>query len=158
MRLVKQENDGCVYAALSMVLNEELEVIYHCFKHWPFKHNFPFPGEWAQTPRVPSMEEICDIAWRHFNTALVPFPRDPLATPHAACPPIHVWENSDAKFFNQLRLGRGLIEGVLSSGRGHMVAWDGTVVFDPRDYCYTINVADRFNFEPRRFWLAVGRA
>lgn len=156
MRLVKQEKNGCVYAALSMVLNERLDTIYANFKHWDYKDNYPFTGEWSMVPRVPSMEEICDIAIRHFKTAFVPFPIDPLATPHEDCKPIHVWQYPQKKFTSQLSFGRGLLEGMVVES-GHMVAWDGSVIFDPRGYCYSINVADRFDFQPRRFWLAVQR-
>lgn len=154
MRLIEQETDGCVYASLAMVLNEKLEAAYHCYKHWNYDRNYPFTGEWEKVPRVPSMEEICDISWRHFKMALIPFPLDPVATPHEDCKPIHVWDQPWKKFTSQLSFGKGLIEG-LHDGRGHMVAWDGSIVYDPRGYCYSINVADRFNFEPKRFWLAL---
>lgn len=155
MRLHKQETNGCTYAALAMVLNLQPEAVYAIFRHWNYKDNHPFTGEWENVPRVPSMEEICDLALRHCKTAFVPFPFDPIAFPHEDCKPIHVWDEPQKKFEGQLGFGRGLIEGLLSNGRGHMVAWDGHVVYDPRGYCYSINVADKFNFTPRRFWLAV---
>jgi len=156
MKLKLQETNGCVYASLAMVLNLEPAAVYSIFKHWKFEENLPFEGEWKDVPRVPSMEEICDLAFRHCHTAFVPFPLDPKASPHESCKPVSVWKEPQAKFLGQLAWGRGLIEGInTTNGRGHMVAWDGNVVYDPRGYCYSMNVADKFNFEPRRFWLVV---
>lgn len=162
--MIEQKKDGCVYASLAMVLGEKLETIEHNFKCW--SNNFPFSGEWEKVPRVPGMHEICEVAIRHFKTAFVPFEYDPEVTPHEDCKPIKVWGDRPERVINaldaremfllQLSRGPGLIEGVnTGNGRGHMVAWNGQVVFDPRDYCYSINVTDKFYFNPLRFWLAV---
>lgn len=162
MRMVEQENNGCVYASLAMVLNEPLQTICHNFKTWELQDSHPFPAPWDGCPRVPSMHEICDEAIKHFKTAFVPFEFDPEVAPHPDCPPIKVWtptrsnphRTASVVFNNQLRRGPGLIEG-MKGDKGHMVAWDGSVVYDPRGYCYSINVAGRFDFSPRRFWLSV---
>jgi len=162
MRMIKQDKDSCVWASLAMVLNERLDTVVHNFSDWDDR--YPFAGEWSEVPRVPSVHEICDIAYRDFNTAFVPFEYDPEVFPHENCPPIKVWTRTRKQptrtprgvFESQLSLGPGLIEGInTNSGRGHMVAWDRSVVYDPRGYCYSINVTDKFDFQPRRFWLAV---
>lgn len=154
MRLIKQAKDGCVYASLAMVLGETLEGVYHNFQPWKLEDKYPFPSPWDELPRVPSMHEICEIAIRHYLMAFVPFEYDPEVTPHPDCPAIKVWDNAREVFNLQLRRGKGLIEG-LKDNKGHMVAWNGTVVYDPRGYMYSLNVSDKFYFEPRRFWLAV---
>lgn len=154
MKLIKQEKEGCVYASLAMVLSESLKDIYRIFKYWEITKNYPFTGKWAITPRVPGMEEICDISWRVLRKSFVPFSLNPTVTPDENCKPIQVWESPTVKFNSQLSYGTGLIEG-LHDGIGHMVAWDGSVVYDPHGYCYSINVSGRFNFQPRRFWLLV---
>lgn len=158
MRLIEQERDGCVYASVAMLLSIDKSAAYHLLcSHWKVEDFKPFAEPFQDVPRVPSMEEICDALIRYNSgIALVPFPRNPLATPHQECPPIQVWANPEEKFRQQLSRGRGLIEGIVGD-RGHMVAWDGSIVYDPRGYCYSINVSDKFNFVPRRFWLAVGK-
>ncbi len=163
MYLIKQEKNGCVYASLAMVLNEKLETITRHFNTWGYEQGqmYPFLGEWETLPRVPSMHEICEVAMFHYDTGFVPFQRDPEVAPHPDCPPIRVWEHiqnrsvdAEGMFRAQLSRGPGLIEG-FKDDTGHMVAWDGSIIYDPRGYCYSPNVADRFDFEPRRFWLAV---
>jgi hypothetical protein len=69
-----------------------------------------------------------------------------------------VWPDDDPNevFEGQLSHGKGVIEGVITStAKGHMVAWDGAVIYDPRGYMYSLNVANKFDFSPSRFWLAV---
>jgi hypothetical protein len=164
MNLIKQEGtDDCVAAALAMVFDVSLGYI----KAELFTDlMFPFPEPWDKLPKVPDMNVICDYAMGQQGVALVPFELDPLCSPHVDCKPVPVWPRSKTatargpwKFEIALRKGPGLIEGTLTRNGnqlGHMVAWDGTVIYDPRGYCYSTNVAmPRFNFQPRRFWLAI---
>jgi len=162
MKLVTQEGaNDCVLAALSMLFDASPSRIHQDLFTDLF---FPFPDPWAHLPKVPDMNVICDYALWKQDVALVPFELDPLCSPHKDCPPVPVWprckvaSSEGPRMFEQsLRRGEGLIEGVvIGKELGHMVAWDGTVILDPRGYCYSLNVAvDKFNFQPRRFWLAV---
>jgi hypothetical protein len=109
-------------------------------------------------PKVPSMEELVAWAYRKQRTGLVPFPFHPHCSPHPNCPGVPVWPDDDPNevFEGQLSHGKGVIEGVITStAKGHMVAWDGAVIYDPRGYMYSLNVANKFDFSPSRFWLAV---
>jgi hypothetical protein len=164
MKLVKQHGtDDCVAAALAMVFDASYDrVSRDLFSDMMY----PFPEPWADLPKVPDMNVICDYAIGEWFTALVPCELDPVCSPHIDCPPVKVWPRSksggqggELQFEWALRRGPGLIEGSLvGTGKqlGHMVAWNGQVVYDPRGYCYSMNVAvDKFNFQPRRFWLAI---
>ena len=155
MRLYKQERDGCVVTSVAMLINETPDATFHIIdKPMTAQQRRPFPEPWDDCPLVPSMHEICDRLLKQKSIALVPFERNPKVTPHPDCPEYPVWENPEQKFEAQLSYGKGLIEGTVGE-KGHMVAWDGKVVYDPRGYCYSMNVASKFNFVPRRFWLAV---
>lgn len=157
MHLMKSKPNGCVYAAIGMLLNkshEDVSNIIDMPMSQPERH--PFPEPWKHLPFVPPMDVIVDRLIRREGIALVPFEKDPVCSPHPDCPPVDVWKvykRTDA-FDSQLKLGEGVIEGLVGE-TGHMVAWDRSVVYDPRGYCYSMNIADRFNFTPRRFWLAV---
>lgn len=159
MRLIKGEKNGCVYASLAMLLGIDISAAYHNFTTWKFEDSKPFEAPFNEYKRVPSMEEICDVAWRHHKVALVPFPFDPVATPAKECKPIHVWPDPEKQFRSQLYFGDGLIEGIMSTGKGHMVAWDSCsdVIRDPRGYSYSFDLAHVFNYNPKRFWLAVNQ-
>jgi hypothetical protein len=148
VRLIKGKENECVYTSLAMLLNVDVDVIKRRFT-LKLEDTYPFEFPFEQLPRVPCMEEVCLEVVRR-DSSLTPFPRVVEATPHPDCPPIKVW--GDEKFFDILCKGPGLIEGMVKD-RGHMVAWDGHVVYDPRGYCYSINVADKFDFDPKRFWL-----
>ena len=155
MNLVIGTNGQCLLASVAMLIGESLEatrqiLIGHL--DWPDKH--PFEGEWEDYPRVPSMHEVVDALWRFKRLGLVPFEYNPSCAPHIDCPSIDVWQRPREQFLNQLDFGSGLIEGVVDD-RGHMVAWDGQVVLDPRGYCYSLNVSDKFDFQPTRYWLAL---
>jgi hypothetical protein len=124
----------------------------------------PFPDLWADFSKVPDMNVICDWAWQR-GTALVPFEYAPQCAPHSSCPPVSVYplttssphETADWQFDKQVAYGPGLFEGI-TIGRevGHMCAWDGKVIHDPRGYCYSRNVAkEKFGYQITRFWLAV---
>lgn len=157
MRLIKQEKNGCVYAAVGMLIKKTPDEVFNIIDA-PMgpKERHPFPEPWSHLPFVPTMDVIVDRLIKREGIALVQFKKNPTAAPHPDCPPYDVWapyKRHDV-FNSQLKYGRGLIEGTVGEV-GHMVAWDGSVVFDPRGYCYSMNVADRFNFTPLCFWLAV---
>jgi hypothetical protein len=155
MRLIKSDHNDCLAAAVAMVFN----------LHYPDVQNdlqllqpleYPFRKPWAGLPKVVSMEQVCEWAAERRCT-LMPFPWNPMCSPHPDCPPVPVWDDPDAAFDQAMRRGPGLLEGLVGE-KGHMTAWDGNVVYDPRGYCYSLNVAlDKFGFIPTRFWLAGGR-
>jgi hypothetical protein len=161
MNLVHSFSNDCVAASLAMLFGCDIEAI----KHELFSNLMhPFPAPWDCLPKVPDMNVICDWAWGHRRTALVPFEYDPYCSPDVNCPTVPVWPISPNKpgsaefaFSRALGYGSGLLEGVVVDGeRGHMCAWDGNVVYDPRGYIYSRNIAlDKFDYRIRRFWLAV---
>jgi hypothetical protein len=114
---------------------------------------YPFPEPWHNFPLMPSMEVICDWLILEQRIALTPFPKNPVCTPHEDCPPVSVYNDPDWRFEQQCEYGVGIMEGLRSNGVGHMVAWNGKAIFDPTGYIYSLNAADRFNFNPTRFWL-----
>lgn len=161
MKLVRSDKPyGCMAASLSMVLDINIGCIeanlFSCLE-------YPFPGKWAHFPKVPDMNVICDWAWQIQRVGFVPFEKNPMCYPHIDCPAVPVWPfklcgGSAKEAWNRaLSFGTGLLEGLRPSrDLAHMCAWDGNVVYDPRGYAYSINVAeDKFDFEPVRFWLAV---
>ena len=159
MRLVTSNNNDCVAASLAMLFDVEIGYIEtHLFTDLPK----PFPGQWSDLPKVPDMNVICDWAWQR-GTALVPFEYNPQCTPHQDCPPVSVYPpttsglpTADSAFNNQMAYGPGLLEGITNHDKGHICAWDGKVIYDPRGYCYSYNVAGvRFGYQITRFWLAV---
>jgi hypothetical protein len=152
MYLVRGVDKDCIACSLAMLIGVAPLYIK---KNLIGELYYPFPEPWDNLPLVPSMEVICDWLITDQGTALTPFPRNPVCTPHKDCPPVSVWnEDPDWRFEEQCEYGKGLIEGLRPNGVGHMVAWDGKAIHDPSGYIYSLNAADRFNFNPTRFWLA----
>jgi len=161
MKLITTTNNDCVAASLAMLFDTGIGYIKtQLFTNLPK----PFPGQWSDLPKVPDMNVICDWAWQR-RTALVPFEYDPQCTPHKDCPPVSVYSQTtkypkglaDWPFKTQLTYGPGLLEGtIIGREVGHMCAWDGKIIYDPRGYCYSRNVAkEKFGYQITRFWLAV---
>jgi hypothetical protein len=156
MRLETATDNDCVAASLAMLF--EVDVIFIKNQLFSAVPDYPFQAPWDELPRVPSMEEIVDWAWTRQRSAMVPFPYAPDCSPHPNCPGVLVWPNDepDKVFAHHLSYGQGVIEGVVTdTGKGHMVAWDGKVIHDPRGYMYSMNTIDKFDFKPSRFWLTV---
>ena len=161
MKLITAKQNNCVAASLAMLFDVKIEYVEtHLLTNLPK----PFTVPWSDFPKVPDMNVICDWAWQR-RTALVPFEYDPQCTPHKDCPPVSVYprttnypcETAEEAFDNQMTQGPGLIEGnIVGLEIGHMCAWDGRVIYDPRGYCYSRNVAQsKFGYQITRFWLAV---
>jgi len=155
MRLQLSTDKACVPASLGMVLDINQRVIKEDLM--PNPPVYPFPAPWDKCPLVPSMDKVCDWCWDERKVALIPFVYDPQCTPHVNCPPQPVWQKDPMRVFErQLAYGPGLLEGTVE-GVGHMCAWDGQTIFDPRGYTYSRNVASsKFDYLIARFWLAVG--
>jgi hypothetical protein len=155
MNLIQGSKNQCVAASVGMLFEWELEELA-CFALFDItRHQYPFPHPWSHLPKVASMEEICEWAFSVTGHGLVPFPRDPTCAPSADCPPQPVFKDGERAFRNQLVFGAGLLEGRINGRLGHMCAWDGMKVYDPRGYIYQIENADDFEFTPTRFWLSV---
>lgn len=151
MQLIEGNNKDCLAASIAMLLSESVEYVERAL--YPSPREYPFPPPWDHLPLVPSMEIVVDWLVLNHNVGLVPFPYAPTCSPHKDCPAIRVWDgDADEIFERQLSYGQGLIEGMCHEV-GHMTAWDGAVIFDPRGHKYSFNVAYRFNFKPTRFWL-----
>jgi hypothetical protein len=167
MKLIESTNNyDCVAAALAMVLGTDLGEIERILFHNLMK---PFPEPWDNLPKVPDMNVICEfmagVGW-----ALMPFEYNPQCSPHPDCPPVPVYPFREAGnvgghflasfqrvWEKQLSLGPGLIEGTVDE-TGHMVAWSGDAIYDPRGCIYSLNVTNKFDFVPKRFWLAAPMA
>jgi len=165
MKLIVSNNNNCVAASLAMLIDVDINHIQDKLFTDLTK---PFPGQWSAFPKVPDMNVICGWLWWDYKVALVPFEYDPQCAPHKDCPPTSVYPTTtrcpypiadvaDVAFNEQVAYGPGLIEGtIIGREVGHMCAWDGQVIYDPRGYCYSRNVAQgRFHYQITRFWLAV---
>jgi hypothetical protein len=162
MKLITTNNNDCVAASLAMLIDAPLGYVKIELFTALTK---PFPGQWSGFLKVPDMNVICDWLWGERYTALTPFEYDPQCTPHRSCPPVSVYprttsrphETADGAFSKQMDYGPGLIEGtIIGREVGHMCAWDGKAIHDPRGYIYSRNVAkEKFGYQISRFWLAV---
>lgn len=155
MKLIRCGESGCVVASVAMLVGRELAWVEGFPMFNPICYRYPFPQPWARLPKVASMEEICDWAYQTLRVGLIPFPRNPGCSPAGECPMQPVYKDGEEVFLNQLSYGAGLLEGVVEHDRGHMCAWDGEKVHDPRGYIYSFENADGFNFTATRFWLKV---
>jgi hypothetical protein len=151
MRLViDYEGGNCLLASLAMLFDLSWdEVEKDLFSNL----EYPFQPPWDSCAKVPDMNVVVDWALHKHNRSLVPFEYDPVCTPHQDCTPVKVWKDGHEKFLKVLNYWTGLIECETYAGKGHMVAWDGSHVYDPR-------VVVRYRFEelikgfiPRRFWI-----
>jgi len=139
----------CVAASLAMITNLSIETIVEELFTDLRK---PFEPPFQEFEKVPSMVEVCE--WMHKNQlgSLMPFPKAPTCSVAITCTPVPVYENAEAAWLDHIEFGSGLLEG--ETGRlGHMCAWDGYRVFDPRGYRYEIWDAPQFDFSPHTFWL-----
>lgn len=114
----------------------------------------PFPRPYEDFKVVPDKAVIFDLLWDRQRVALVSFECDPKCSPHENCPPISSWKKPREKFLCQLGYGSGLLVG-RTEACGHMCAWNGQAVYDPRGFIYSFNLAVTMGFYPDEFWLAV---
>ena len=149
MILINAPEYGCTVASLAMALELPMDTVW---RELFTNLEYPFETPWERYPKVPSSNEICDWAWTKHGVGLVLFERNPICSPHKDCKPVPVWYNGESKFQTHLIYGAGLLEGLVD-GVGHMTAWSGALVFDPRGYIYPFNGASAFRFDIRRFWL-----
>jgi hypothetical protein len=133
-----------------MLLDEDRKRIHKEFYPEGAKY---FKGLWSKYPKVPSKPEIIDWIWRRNRIALVEFVRDPQMKPSVEAPAVSVYTDSEKVFRDQLKYGAGLLEGFTKLG--HMCAWDGERIFDPRGYVYSYEKADKYGFEVTSFLMAV---
>ncbi len=154
MNLIQSSKNQCVAASVGMLFEWKLEELAGFQLFDITRHQYPFPRPWSHLPKVASMEEICGWAFSIVGCGLVPFPRNPTCAPSADCPPQPVFKDGEGVFRSHLSFGAGLLEGLIKD-RGHMCAWDGLKVYDPRNHIYQIEDADDYDFTPSRFWLSV---
>lgn len=165
MKLIRGNKYDCVACSLAMVMEgptrEHIAAML-----FSSRAATPFPEPWDKLPKVPDMNFVCDWAWHDYKVAFVPFERNPVCSPAPECPSVPVWPMEGTKdhtttpeqaFRRQLSYGTGLLEGTRPSrGLGHMCAWDGQAIYDPRGHVYLLEDAlEHFDFVPLRFWLAV---
>jgi hypothetical protein len=155
MQLIRQRDAGCVAASVAMVFETRLNYVDTFSLFNPYCYSFPFPSPWHKLPKVASMDELCDWAYSMFKVGLVPFPRNPGCSPSEKCPDVAVWPDGEGKFLEHLSYGVGLLEGHVEHMRGHMCAWNGEKVYDPRGHTYSFANASDFDFTATRFWLKV---
>ena len=153
MNLIRSSKNQCVAASVGMLFEWKLEALADFPLFDITCYQYPFPHPWSHLPKVASMVEICEWAITVTGCGLVPFPRNPTCVPSAKCPSTPVFKDGEASFLTHLSYGAGLLEGIVSVG--HMCAWDGLKVYDPRGYTYQIEDAPAYDFAPSRFWLKV---
>lgn len=162
--VVSPDGFSCTAASLAMVTNRWLdEIIEDLYMDLDFPFDPPFDGY----PKVPSMDEICDWMWKQCLQGLVPFNRNPTVSIAPGCNQVPVWYNGDRQWLDQLAYGWGLLEGFVIKKNtdpngflpeiriGHLCAWDGKYVMDPRGYKYKWADREEHGFDAERFWLLV---
>jgi hypothetical protein len=108
------------------------------------------------------MHEIIDYVWLYHARPMTPFVRYPEVAIDMAGPTqlakFTRWKDAETRFSRLLhRNVEGIITGVMESGRGHCVAWDGQNIYDPRGYVYPYTKAESiYKFNPDAFWMFGG--
>jgi len=149
--IVSPDNFSCVAASLAMVTNISLDIVLEeLFTDLPC----PFPPPWDEIPKVPTTDEIAFWLWTEHFHGIMPFNRNPTCSINSECPPIKVWSDEETMWQRQLTFGWGLLEGATVNG-GHLCAWDGSLVFDPRGYIYKWRDRLEYSFDAHRFWLLI---
>lgn len=157
MKLELSGDYTCVHASLAMVCRLPT---WEVAKGLPLY--FPFPPPYEGVPAGHSMVEVCRWLWADQGMMAMPFDRDPTVAICPGTPSVPVWGDGEKMWRQHLGYGEGLLEGRterLSGGEqlytGHMCAWDGKQILDPRGYKYELSAADDMGFYPERFWLVV---
>lgn len=150
MRLVRAKDKTCVIASLAMLTYLDYTEVE---KEIMPNLEYPFNPPWEKYPKVPCMDMICDWLWQRYHRSLTPFNKNPHCSPSPACNSVPVWYDGEEKWKSQLDYGIGLLEGTYNRFIGHMCAWDGSRVFDPRGYVYNWEDRETFEFDAERFWL-----
>jgi hypothetical protein len=115
--------------------------------------DYPFNPPYEKYPRVPCMTEICEWMWEKSFGMLMPFERCPKVAISPRTASVSVWaELGEHRFQKHMRYGPGLLEGKTDRA-GHMCAWDGKYVYDPRGYIYEWHYRTEHEFDAERFWL-----
>lgn len=155
MRLILTEKPfTCVHASLAMLLGGSES--HHEYVKNSLPLRYPFPSPYQGVPAGHSMAEVCDFIQRSgtWIVGLMPFDRSPTCSIAPELPEVSVWSEGELKWRQHLRFGRGLLEGH-TEVVGHMCAWDGRNVYDPRGYIYAWEDREDYNFDAERFWLEV---
>lgn len=156
MQLITSRNNDCVAASIAMLLDLTLEEIKSNYLFGGDYLTYPFPYPWEELPKVPSMVEVCEMLWGNLKIGLVPFPFNPYCKPHHDCGAVRVYLDSQEALHRQMRYGPGLLEGmVTTTAKGHMCAWDGENIFDPRGREYPLDRQKLNRFQINQFWLKV---
>jgi len=147
----------CVHASLAMLTGLSLDSLAISLPVY-----FPFPPPYEKVPAGQDMANVCEWAWEVARIGLMPFDRCPAVAIGPGKPAVPIWEDGEKKWRHQLGYGPGLLEGSterLSDGvllnTGHMCAWDGERIFDPRGYRYAWKDRKDHKFDAERFWLKV---
>ncbi len=72
--------------------------------------------------------------------------------------PVYTLEICELRFEQWLRkTERGVLTGIVQRSVGtqvgHAVAWDGSLIYDPRGFCYPFKDAHLENFQPQTLWM-----
>jgi hypothetical protein len=155
MNLKRCGENGCLAASVAMLLGVRVDDIERIGLFNPCRYEYPFPAPWARMPKVATMDEVCEWMYKECKIGLVPFAHNPGCSAARECPMTPVWSDGRKAFRRHLSYGAGLLEGHVEHMRGHMCAWDGKKVYDPRGNTYRLEDALHYDFTPTRFWLKV---
>lgn len=130
MIIIKQPDPwSCTAASLTMLLGLDYQDIITDIGH---------DGSeiWWPEDRIPqrgfSVQEIIDCALKN-NYALVPIDGCPGASSDNGTVTKYIFENYEERLLNHMIGREGLILGYYAPNRCHMVAWDGSKIYDPMD-------------------------
>lgn len=135
MILLKQPNDwSCGLTSLSMLLGIREEILIKKIGHDGSEIILPELGNRPAAHRGFVLDELQDVCIsRGYCLAQIN------ASPTLDSRSVYTEEDADKRLQHQMTNNPGLIEGAYSLDRPHMVAWDGTRVFDPSGpKCYSI--------------------
>lgn len=137
----------CLVFSLAMLLEEDVTVLLQELGHDGMVK--VFDGPIPQCYNGHHIQEIIEICCErgHSLTPIEFFPRYASARNPSQWLPLYHADNAPARFRQLTRGKKGLLIGQYRD-RGHAVAWDGNICFDPNGVKYPLS-----DFVPQECWL-----
>lgn len=137
----------CLVYSLAMLLGEDVDVLIRELGHDGMRR--VFPGRVPHCYNGHHMQEIIDVCIGR-NVWLTPielFPRFASALAPENWLGIYAQQEAGERFERLAANRPGILIGQYQ-GRGHAVAWDGTICFDPNGKKYEMR-----EFNPAELWI-----
>lgn len=138
----------CLVYSLAMLLGEDVDVLIQELGHDGMRR--VFPGRVPHCYNGHHVQEIIDVCIKR-NVWLTPievFPRFASAMAPSDWLGVYQMQEAGERFECLAKKRRGILIGQYK-GRGHAVAWDGNICFDPNGIKYELH-----EFNPSELWIA----